>query len=97
MTHTFVTDKLEKQLISYRHWFHEYPELATQEFKTTKKIKEILQSWNIRLLPTALPLGGSLLKSALVQDPLSLYVQIWMAYPPFKKQRALLFHRSTLM
>lgn len=57
MTHTFVTDKLEKQLISYRHWFHEYPELATQEFKTTKKIKEILQSWNIRLLPTALPTG----------------------------------------
>ncbi|MFL2028449.1 amidohydrolase [Loigolactobacillus zhaoyuanensis] len=49
--------ELEKQLIEYRHDFHEYPELANHEFKTTAKIKAILQAWGIKILPTKLKTG----------------------------------------
>ena len=48
---------LEKQLINYRHYFHENPELAFQEVLTTKKITEILKSWGIKILPTNLKTG----------------------------------------
>ncbi len=48
---------LEQQLIDLRHYFHENPELANQEFKTTAKIKEVLTKWNIKLLPTNLKTG----------------------------------------
>ncbi|MFX3618874.1 MAG: amidohydrolase [Sporolactobacillus sp.] len=50
-------DQLESLLIEYRHHFHEYPELADKEFKTTEKIKEILSGWQIRILPTHLKTG----------------------------------------
>jgi amidohydrolase len=55
---TLLTDdELESVLIKYRHYFHEYPELADNEFKTTEKIKEILTHWNIRIFPTHLKTG----------------------------------------
>ncbi|WP_332238389.1 amidohydrolase [Sporolactobacillus sp. KGMB 08714] len=53
-----LTDsQLESVLIKYRHHFHEYPELADNEFKTTEKIKEILTRWNIKILSTHLKTG----------------------------------------
>lgn len=52
-----IKQDLESQLIGYRHYFHEYPELANREFKTTAKIKEILGSWGIKILPSKLETG----------------------------------------
>ncbi|EEI70148.1 amidohydrolase [Lentilactobacillus hilgardii] len=49
--------QLEETLIQYRHHFHEYPELANREFKTTETIKAILTKWGIKLLPTNLKTG----------------------------------------
>lgn len=49
--------ELEKQLIAYRHDFHQYPEVADNEVRTTAKIKEILQDWGIKILPTNLKTG----------------------------------------
>ncbi|WP_281165787.1 amidohydrolase [Liquorilactobacillus sicerae] len=58
---SFVFSKLENELINelikYRHYFHENPELAFQENNTTQKIKDILQSWKIKILPTKLKTG----------------------------------------
>lgn len=56
MSHLSLAE-LEKQLITYRHDFHEYPELANHEFKTTAKIKAILEAWHIKILPTKLKTG----------------------------------------
>lgn len=50
-------DALEKRLISYRHYFHEHPELADHEFNTTKTISKILTDWGITILPTRLATG----------------------------------------
>ncbi|CAM3198348.1 amidohydrolase [Leuconostoc rapi] len=49
--------ELEKQLIAYRHDFHQYPEVADNEVRTTAKIKAILQDWGIKILPTNLKTG----------------------------------------
>ncbi|TYC46105.1 amidohydrolase [Leuconostoc litchii] len=54
---SFSKEELEKQLVAYRHYFHQYPELADNEVRTTAKIKEILQSWGIKILPTNLKTG----------------------------------------
>lgn len=50
--------RLEQQLIELRHYFHENPELANHEFKTTAKIKQVLTGWGIKLLPTNLATGA---------------------------------------
>ena len=48
---------LANQLIDFRHYFHQHPELANSEFNTTNKIKEILKSWGIKILPSQLKTG----------------------------------------
>lgn len=45
------------EIVKLRHYFHEYPELSNQEFKTTKKIIEILNKWDIPVVPTKLNTG----------------------------------------
>ena len=50
-------NELEKKLVAYRHYFHQYPELADNEVQTTAKITEILKSWDIKILPTNLKTG----------------------------------------
>ena len=37
-------DKIEKQIIEWRRYFHEHPELSNREFKTSAKIADYLQS-----------------------------------------------------
>ena len=38
---------LQSELIENRRWFHKYPELSFQEYKTASKIVEILRSYDI--------------------------------------------------
>lgn len=45
------------EIVKLRHYFHEYPELSNQEFKTTKKIIEILNKWDIPVVPSKLNTG----------------------------------------
>lgn len=52
-----IESKLKDEIITYRHQFHEHPELANQEVWTTAKIKEILESWHINLRPSKLKTG----------------------------------------
>ncbi len=49
--------RLKQRLIQLRHQFHEYPELANHEFKTTATIKQVLSEWGIKLRPTHLKTG----------------------------------------
>ena len=37
--------------------FHRYPEISTKEFRTTKKIKEYLTEWGVKLIALPLPTG----------------------------------------
>ena len=37
--------------------FHRYPEISTKEFRTTKKIKEYLTEWDVKLIALPLPTG----------------------------------------
>ena len=37
--------------------FHRYPEISTKEFRTTKKIKEYLNEWGVKLIALPLPTG----------------------------------------
>lgn len=53
----YLDSALETQLIAWRHDFHQHPELANHEFRTTEKIKAILQDWGIPLRPTHLATG----------------------------------------
>ncbi|WP_235720596.1 amidohydrolase [Liquorilactobacillus vini] len=45
------------ELVELRHYFHQHPELSNHEINTTKKIKELLTKWNIKILPTKLNTG----------------------------------------
>lgn len=53
----YIDADLEKQLIAWRHDFHQHPEIANHEVRTTAKIKAILSDWGIKLLPTKLATG----------------------------------------
>ncbi|MDE7339446.1 MAG: amidohydrolase [Lachnospiraceae bacterium] len=48
---------LEKELREAFCWFHENPELAYEEFRTTEKIREILTVHGIEILPYKLETG----------------------------------------
>lgn len=44
------TETIQTALSLFK-WFHRHPELALNEFETTKKIREVLESHRIDLLP----------------------------------------------
>ncbi|MDE7275978.1 MAG: hypothetical protein K2N98_03865 [Lachnospiraceae bacterium] len=48
---------LEKELREAFCWFHENPELAYEEVRTTEKIREILTKYGIEILPYKLETG----------------------------------------
>lgn len=48
---------LEQRLIDFRHLLHQYPELSNQEFETTKRIREFLASYHIKILDLPLQTG----------------------------------------
>ncbi len=48
---------LEKELREAFYWFHEHPELAYEETRTTAKIREILTRYEIEILSYALETG----------------------------------------
>lgn len=52
-----IDQALIQQVTTWRHDFHQHPELSNQEFETTRKIKEILEGWNIDILTTGLKTG----------------------------------------
>ncbi|MEJ7221052.1 amidohydrolase, partial [Staphylococcus gallinarum] len=37
-------------IVNWRRMFHQYPELSNDEFETTKRIRRILQQYDIRIL-----------------------------------------------
>lgn len=49
--------KYLSEIVALRHYLHQHPELSTQEFNTTKKIKEVLAEWKIKILETKLDTG----------------------------------------
>lgn len=49
--------QLEERLKNAFYWFHEYPELSYEEYNTTAKIREILESYQIEILPYDLETG----------------------------------------
>ena len=48
---------LEEFLINYRRELHRHPELSNQEFKTTEKIRHVLEEHDVEVLPVDLPTG----------------------------------------
>lgn len=48
---------LEERLKDAFYWFHENPELSYEEYNTTAKIREFLQSYHIEILPYDLETG----------------------------------------
>lgn len=50
------TETIQTALSLFK-WFHRHPELALNEFETTKKIREVLESHRIDLLPNPLNTG----------------------------------------
>ncbi len=49
--------KNQKELEEYFRWFHEHPELGHEEFETTARIREILDSLGVAIMDTGLPTG----------------------------------------
>ncbi len=50
--------QLQEKLEAIFRDFHRYPEISTQEFRTTEKIKEYLTEWGVRLISLPLPTGA---------------------------------------
>ncbi|HCY2869876.1 TPA: amidohydrolase, partial [Staphylococcus aureus] len=48
---------LKDQAVTWRRYFHQFPELSDKEFKTTQKIKDILTEHHIRILDLPLATG----------------------------------------
>lgn len=48
---------MKKKLIEMFKWFHAHPEVAYQEYETTKKIREVLEEHHIEILPYNLETG----------------------------------------
>ncbi len=48
---------LKDQAVTWRRYFHQFPELSDKEFKTTQKIKDILTEHHIRILDLPLMTG----------------------------------------
>lgn len=48
---------MENQLVEYFKWFHQNPELSHEEYRTTAKIREILETEGVEILPYSLETG----------------------------------------
>ncbi|UXR33385.1 amidohydrolase [Staphylococcus simulans] len=46
-----------KQLVEWRHMFHQHPEVSYQEYDTTARLKEILESYEIKIIDYPLDTG----------------------------------------
>ena len=44
-------------IVNWRRMFHQYPELSNDEFETTKRIRRILQQYDIRILDIPMATG----------------------------------------
>lgn len=42
--------KFEDDIISYRRYFHMYPEVGFEEIKTSKKVEEVLEELDIEVI-----------------------------------------------
>lgn len=49
--------QLNELLIEYFQWFHRHPELSYEEFETTAKVREILLSAGVEIVPISLETG----------------------------------------
>lgn len=49
--------RLDEKLLTDFQWFHSHPELAFEEFETTRKIREILEEEGVEILETGLETG----------------------------------------
>lgn len=49
--------KLEEILLEQFQWFHSHPELAFEEFETTRRIREILEKEGVEIMETGLETG----------------------------------------
>jgi len=56
-THEAAAIELETKLITIRRHLHQYPEVANEEFQTTKSIRGWLEEADIRIVDLALPTG----------------------------------------
>lgn len=56
-TESVTSDSLSETLQEYYRWFHRHPEPSYEEFKTTAKITEILDSFGIEILDSGLKTG----------------------------------------
>lgn len=52
-----IIENLEEELITLFHEFHKHPELSNEEFNTTKKIRELLEEVDIKILDLPLKTG----------------------------------------
>ena len=50
--------QLQEKLEAIFQDFHRHPEISAKEFRTTKKIKEYLAEWGVRLIALPLPTGA---------------------------------------
>ena len=50
--------QLQEKLEAIFQDFHRHPEISTKEFRTTKKIKEYLTEWGVKLIALPLPTGA---------------------------------------
>ena len=46
-------------VVKWRRMFHQYPELSKYEYKTTQRIKDILTSYNIKMIDIPMETGSS--------------------------------------
>ena len=44
-------------VVKWRRMFHQYPELSKYEYKTTQRIKDILTSYNIKMIDIPMETG----------------------------------------
>ncbi|MBR2532778.1 MAG: amidohydrolase [Lachnospiraceae bacterium] len=49
---------LQEKLEAIFQDFHRHPEISSKEFRTTKKIKEYLTEWGVKLIALPLPVGA---------------------------------------
>lgn len=65
-------------VVKWRRMFHQYPELSKYEYKTTQRIKDILTSYNIKMID--IPMETGLVAEIGQGENVLLFVLILMRY-----------------